>query len=118
MSKKWHESPIRDGVYDFLKKEGTEEFLEWSNCFVGSWEFHQGQSLMIRFSDQGDQVAYLLRWTEDLPANILIPLIRKVMLSIIANAIIGVSPMTGPSGQIFSMRARYANATDDQDAQP
>ena len=76
--------------------------------------------MVIRFSMQEDQVAYLLRWTEDLPANIsqiLIPLIRRVMPSIIANDIIGVSPMTGPVGQIFSMRARYANIPGDQDDQ-
>ena len=73
---------------------------------------------MIRFSNQEDQVAYLLRWTEDISIDrALIPLLRRVMPSIIANDIIGVSPMTGPVGQIFAMRSRYANAPDDQDDQ-
>jgi hypothetical protein len=42
------------------------------------------------------------------PLNkVLIPLIRRVMPSVIAQDIIGVSPMIGPAGSIFSLRARY-----------
>jgi len=117
----WCSSPIRHGVYDYLKKAATEEFLEWSGCFVGTWEFYQENSMTtIRFSHQEDQVAYLLRWTEDVASDqIMINLVRRVMPSIIANDIVGVSPMTGPIGQIFSMRTRYLpNPTDDQDDLP
>ena len=32
------------------------------------------------------------------------------MPKIIANSIVGVSPMTGPSASIMTLRARYANA--------
>ena len=35
--------------------------------------------------------------------SVLLPIIRRVMPSIIANSIIGVSPMTGPAGSIFDM---------------
>ena len=35
--------------------------------------------------------------------NVLLPLIRRVMPTIIANSIIGVSPMTGPPVSVFDM---------------
>jgi hypothetical protein len=41
--------------------------------------------------------------------SVSLPLIRRIMPSIIANDIIGVSPMTAPTGQIFSLKARYSH---------
>lgn len=38
----------------------------------------------------------------------LLPLIRKVVPTMIANQIIGVQPMTAPTGQIHTMRTSYA----------
>ena len=40
----------------------------------------------------------------------LFSMFRNVMPKIIANSIVGVSPMTGPSASIMTLRARYANA--------
>jgi S-ribosylhomocysteine lyase LuxS involved in autoinducer biosynthesis len=40
--------------------------------------------------------------------QVLLPIIRRTMPSIIANDIIGVQPMTGPTGLIYSMRSRYS----------
>jgi len=37
-----------------------------------------------------------------------LPMIRKVVPMMIANQIIGVQPMTGPTGQIHTMRTSYA----------
>jgi hypothetical protein len=37
------------------------------------------------------------------------PVIRRVMPTVIANEIIGVQPMTGPVGQIHTLRVRYAD---------
>ena len=39
--------------------------------------------------------------------GILIPMIRKVMPTMIANQIIGVQPMTAPTGQIHTLSVRY-----------
>lgn len=36
--------------------------------------------------------------------KILLPQLRKITPSLIASEIVGVQPMTGPAGQIFSMR--------------
>ncbi|MAI03666.1 MAG: hypothetical protein CMQ75_03985 [Gammaproteobacteria bacterium] len=45
--------------------------------------------------------------------KVILPVIRRVMPTVIANEIIGVQPMTGPVGQIHTLRVRYAetNAT-------
>jgi hypothetical protein len=49
---------------------------------------------------------------------VLLPLIRQVMPNAIANSIIGVQPMTGPSAQVFAMRWRYKiNVGDDRGRQ-
>ncbi len=42
---------------------------------------------------------------------ILISLVRRAMPSLIAYDICGVQPMTGPTGLIFAMKARYTNQT-------
>lgn len=39
--------------------------------------------------------------------NVILPIMRRVMPNVIANSIIGVQPMSGPIGMIYSMRARY-----------
>lgn len=44
--------------------------------------------------------------------KIVLPLIRKVMPSVIANEIIGVQPMTGPTAQIMTMKVRYGGWGD------
>lgn len=41
--------------------------------------------------------------------KVMLPLIRRVMPSVIANEIMGVQPMTGPVGQIHTLRTRYAD---------
>ena len=44
--------------------------------------------------------------------KVILPVIRRVMPTVIANEIIGVQPMTGPVGQIHTLRVRYADAKD------
>ena len=45
--------------------------------------------------------------------RVILPVIRRVMPTVIANEIVGVQPMTGPVGQIHTLRVRYADAFDD-----
>ena len=45
---------------------------------------------------------------------VLISLVRRSMPNLIAYDICGVQPMTGPTGLIFAMRARYASQTGDE----
>ena len=44
--------------------------------------------------------------------RVILPVIRRVMPTVIANEIIGVQPMTGPVAQIHTLRVRYADAGD------
>ena len=43
--------------------------------------------------------------------RVILPVIRRVMPTVIANEIVGVQPMTGPVGQIHTLRIRYADST-------
>jgi len=43
--------------------------------------------------------------------KVILPVIRRVMPTVIANEIVGVQPMTGPVGQIHTLRVRYAQAS-------
>jgi hypothetical protein len=40
--------------------------------------------------------------------KVILPVIRRVMPTVIANELIGVQPMTGPVGQIHTLRVRYS----------
>jgi len=44
--------------------------------------------------------------------KVILPIIRRVMPTVIANEIIGVQPMTGPVGQIHTLRVRYADTAN------
>ena len=44
--------------------------------------------------------------------RVILPVIRRVMPTVIANEIVGVQPMTGPVGQIHTLRVRYASTND------
>src|SRR6056300_825493 len=41
--------------------------------------------------------------------RVILPVIRRVMPTVIANEIVGVQPITGPVGQIHTLRIRYAD---------
>ena len=45
--------------------------------------------------------------------RVILPVIRRVMPTVIANEIIGVQPMAGPISQIRTLRVRYADAMND-----
>jgi hypothetical protein len=45
---------------------------------------------------------------------ILISLVRRALPNLIAYDVAGVQPMTGPTGLIFAMRAKYVNQTGDE----
>ena len=48
--------------------------------------------------------------------RVILPVIRRVMPTVIANELVGVQPMTGPVGQIHTLRVRYANTMNDSSA--
>jgi hypothetical protein len=44
--------------------------------------------------------------------RVILPVIRRVMPTVIANEIVGVQPMTGPVAQIHTLRVRYADSNN------
>ena len=48
--------------------------------------------------------------------RVILPVIRRVMPTVIANELVGVQPMTGPVGQIHTLRVRYAQSLVDNSA--
>ena len=45
--------------------------------------------------------------------RVILPVIRRVMPTVIANEIIGVQPMTGPVAQVHTLRVRYAESSNE-----
>jgi hypothetical protein len=45
--------------------------------------------------------------------RVILPVIRRVMPTVIANELVGVQPMTGPVGQIHTLRVRYSTTADN-----
>ena len=45
--------------------------------------------------------------------RVILPVIRRVMPTVIANELVGVQPMTGPVGQIHTLRVRYSETNDN-----
>ena len=50
--------------------------------------------------------------------RVILPVIRRVMPTVIANEIVGVQPMQGPVGQIHTLRVRYAETVTSSAAAP
>ena len=50
--------------------------------------------------------------------RVILPVIRRVMPTVIANELVGVQPMTGPVGQIHTLRVRYAQSLTDNFCSP
>ena len=48
--------------------------------------------------------------------KVILPVIRRVMPTVIANELVGVQPMTGPVGQVHTLRVRYAETFDSATA--
>ena len=48
--------------------------------------------------------------------RVILPVIRRVMPTVIANELVGVQPMTGPVAQIHTLRVRYADSVTDSSA--
>ena len=45
--------------------------------------------------------------------KVILPIIRRVMPTVIANELMGVQPMTGPVGQVHTLRLQYADNAND-----
>jgi hypothetical protein len=67
-------------------------------------------SLQVKFRSQRDAVLFKMFFGDYIKSTrpgigVLLSLVRRIMPSVIANNIVGVSPMTAPTGMIFAMTA-------------
>ena len=109
-------APLKDKVVEPYSTNFTQEFLDWaSSTLEDKYEIvmerngKESDYAKLIFSSENDMTLYLLTWTEEVtyPKSVILPIIRRVMPTVIANEILGVQPMTGPVGSIFSLKSRY-----------
>jgi hypothetical protein len=103
LQKKWHpvlEHPELDAIKDPYKKAVTALVLENQQQAMA-----KDRSVLNETADAGPtNVAGGVQNFDP----ILISLVRRALPNLIAYDVAGVQPMTGPTGLIFAMRARYA----------
>jgi hypothetical protein len=101
--KKWQpvlEHPELPEVTDSYKKAVTAVILENQEKAI-----REDRAFMSEAAPQNStDASYVQNWDP-----ILISLVRRAMPNLIAYDIAGVQPMTGPTGLIFAMRAKYAS---------
>jgi hypothetical protein len=118
LTKKW--API-------LEHEDLGEIKDVHRRNVTAWMLENTAKALTEESRQLNSKSYGLLGEATAPTNImgasdsqgtgpveifdpvLISLVRRAMPNLIAYDICGVQPMTGPTGLIFAMRARYSN---------
>ena len=108
---------------EWLSREFQDEVCEWFELHRITVSVHF-DPLRVEFLDVDSALKFKLvmsQW-DHLPKHtrydpVLISLIKRNMPNIthqIAQDIIGVQPMSGPVSDIFALRARYEDPTDDK----
>ena len=101
----------------------SELFWNWVDRTYGKGDIkvvwcNVYRSHALHFITDEAKVEFLLRHGKPEPfpfnfANIKIPMIRRIIPSVIAADLVGVQPMTAPSGLIFSTSHTYGAKNDD-----
>ena len=101
------EDPYRKAVTTVLL-ENQEKSMQEDNQVLSSQNFlTEGGLASGAFPDKGGVAKY---------DPIMISLVRRAMPNLIAYDVCGVQPMTGPTGLIFAMRARYVTMNQSPEA--
>ena len=90
---------LRAGVINHLAEE-TDPFKSWGQtALMGSYVLnHDPDGVHVWFDLEQDLIAYTLTWCEPWPSpQVIIPLLRRVMPTIMVNDITGFSPKCPPS---------------------
>jgi len=106
--KKWTpvlEHPELPKVTDSYKKAVTAVILENQERAIKEDRAFMSESAPQNSTD----ASYVQNWDP-----IMISLVRRAMPNLIAYDICGVQPMTGPTGLIFAMRAKYASQAGNE----
>jgi hypothetical protein len=108
--KKWQpvlEHPELPKVTDSYKKAVTAVILENQERALREDRAFMSEAAPMNSTD----ASYVQNWDP-----ILISLVRRAMPNLIAYDIAGVQPMTGPTGLIFAMRAKYQSQGSSSEA--
>ena len=108
--KKWQpvlEHPELPKVTDSYKKAVTAVILENQERALREDRAFMSEAAPTNSTDS----SYVQNWDP-----ILISLVRRAMPNLIAYDIAGVQPMTGPTGLIFAMRAKYSSQAANSEA--
>jgi hypothetical protein len=108
--KKWQpvlEHPELPKVTDSYKKAVTAVILENQERAIKEDRAFMSESAPQNSTD----ASYIQNWDP-----IMISLVRRAMPNLIAYDICGVQPMTGPTGLIFAMRAKYSSQGSSSEA--
>ena len=114
LQNKWKpvlEHPDLDQIKDAHKRAVTAQILENTEKALREASFQVPGSQRLFEANNPTNVTGSEIDTFD---PVLISLVRRAMPNLIAYDIAGVQPMTGPTGLIFAMRARYSNQTGDE----
>ena len=117
IQKKWQpvlEHPELESIGDKHKKAVTAQILENTEKALreAAFQAHGSQSLFEAnqpVNAMGASSSTASAGAVDIFDPVLISLVRRSMPNLIAYDIAGVQPMTGPTGLIFAMRARYSD---------
>jgi len=108
--KKWQpvlEHPELPKVTDSYKRAVTAVILENQERALREDRAFMSEAAPVNSTD----ASYVQNWDP-----ILISLVRRAMPNLIAYDIAGVQPMTGPTGLIFAMRAKYRSQSTNEEA--
>ena len=107
LQEKWQpvlEHPELPKIEDSYRRAVTTVILENQEKALNEDRGFMTETAPTNFGGSGTNNASLDTWDP-----ILISLVRRAMPNLIAYDICGVQPMTGPTGLIFAMRARFAS---------
>jgi hypothetical protein len=96
-------------IQDYYRRNSTSVILENTEKEISSGQAYNGTTLLgeaAHTNQTGSEI--------DNFDPVLISLVRRAMPNLIAYDICGVQPMTGPTGLIFAMRARYSNQVGNE----
>jgi len=119
LSKKWQpilEHPDLSPIKDLHRRNVTAALLENTVASLRTTAAHN-QFMLSEASpvnSMGASSSTAGEGSIDTFDPVLISLVRRAMPNLMAYDICGVQQMTGPTGLIFAMRARYANQTSDE----
>jgi len=116
---KWQpiiEHPDLDKIGDTHKRNVTAVMLENTESALRESASFSPQSLLeaAPTNAMGASSSTAGDGNIDIYDPVLISLVRRAMPNLVAYDIMGVQPMTGPTGLIFAMRSRYTNQTGDE----